>query len=439
METYKETYTRKNSNSIITLSKQTTPAYTINEYASAYCRAFQNGHWGIAYGQDLTKSGLSSLESQAIQNIQPPPTPPSQHNPPTKLCLPPGQTKSIIFPETPALKEAKLHKLGQFFHDFITSKCPKLEDWQLTIKAQWEEKHLTTTTGASLTSVMPEITLCIKLTAGGYTLEESYGMPLPCDLINKTGVCKAISSLYKHLRRKTNTIPVKKGRTTCIIAPQMASKILGLTIGQHAKADVMQNCFPYAVFLRIPSLSQKVSVIDYANGAFRQMCPFPVFMDDEGVVANNVSLIGQGQMDLCMTNRETAGTMDMPLTGNARTASHKSGPSIHPRNLALMPWDDSVPDMIASIQDGYYLVDGNNGQWGRNGSFALDTTIGYRIKNGRVCESIADAKVSGSMLEFLKSISMVSNDFNWHFNGDINDEIKIAYGAPTIKACLHLN
>jgi len=435
MKTYKEIFKQKIASTKVNLTKQTEAVCDLTNSSGAYCRVFNGGSWGMAHGEDLTKSGISALEAQARHDIGRTGLP-SQPN--KMLCLTRGRDREIIIPDTPNQSEARLREICQSIGDYLNANCPNLETWKISAGERWIEKHLNvTTTRSKLHLLVPETVLQFKLTVGGHTLEESVGSVLPSDL-RQDVICASLLSLYEHMQHKANTIPPEKGRFTCVIAPQMVSKILELTIGYHARADIMQECFPHGVFLRIPSLSPKLTIMDYANCYFNGQCPFPVFMDDEGADAYNVYLINRGQMDLCMTNRETAGTMEMPLTGNARTGSYKSAPRIHPRNLAVMPWNVPNSNIIASVEDGYYLIDGNNCKWNRDGRFTLNATIGYRIKNGKVCESIMGAEVGGTTLDFLKSISTISGDFKWCFNGNMDDDIKSSVGTPTIKACLDI-
>ena len=350
----------------------------------------------------------------------------------------------IIYPATPQINETTLINLANSYANFIAENCPLIETSQVDAKISWEEKQITITNGASLYSLMPETLLRIKLTSNNHTLEESYGVAAtPEDFLQDEWNyhCANILHLYNHLQNKAQGYPITTTHknATCVIAPRLSSKIIAQTLGHHAKADIMRDCFPRSPFIMLPRLSPKLSVIDFAHTSFDQPTDFPIIMDDEGTLASNVALITGGQMDMPMTNCETAAQMGLPLTGNARTHSYKQKPQIHTRNLALMPWDDMVSDILASVEDGYLLVDGDGFTWDYEGRFAFDLRVGYFIRDGRICEAITSAKVAGRMREFLQSISMIGSDFVWYFNGDIDKhEVRSTSGSPTIKACLDI-
>ena len=211
------------------------------------------------------------------------------------------------------------------------------------------------------------------------------------------------------------------------------------TLGFHAEADFMSSCFPHSLLLRLPTLSSKITVIDYAAHAFGRSCPYPLFVDDEGVIARDACIIRNGRVVGCLTNREYAAKLQLPLTGNARIPRHGEPPQIYMRNTALLPGPDKVQDMIASIKDGYYLVDGKDPAGDPSGDFACRITEGYRIRNGVVCEPIHDYVVWGCGVAFLKSITMVGDDFEW-FTDTFPDRplAPQAFGAPSIKAQLNI-
>jgi len=164
-----------------------------------------------------------------------------------------------------------------------------------------------------------------------------------------------------------------------------------------------------------------------------------VFVDDENIIAQDAYIVRNGRVEQALTNREFAAKLKLPLTGNARIPRHGEPPQIYMRNMAFMPGEDSFEDMIASIEDGYYLVDGKDPAGDPSGDFACRITEGYRIRNGAICEPIYDCVVWGCGVKFLTSISMVGDDFTW-FVDTFEDRplAPQAFGAPTIKAWLNI-
>jgi len=226
---------------------------------------------------------------------------------------------------------------------------------------------------------------------------------------------------------------------TCVLSSKVSAIITHEAIGHMAEADFVLACAEQSLFRTLSQISEKITVIDYAHTAFSEACPVPIHVDDEGTTAQDVCLIKEGQCDSLMTNIYTAKALSLPLTGNARIASDGEQPQVRMRNTAMLPGDDDPADIIASVKDGYYLVDGTDAYGDINGDFFYKVTEGYRIRNGQIYEPICECVLCGQTTNFLQSISMVGNDFKWYVDECYKwDTVQVGQGAPTIKACLEI-
>ncbi len=128
---------------------------------------------------------------------------------------------------------------------------------------------------------------------------------------------------------------------------------------------------------------------DFAHTAFGEEAPLPVYVDDEGVLAEDAELIRNGRLTGYMVNRELGRHYSMRPQGNARAFAFNDEPLIRMRNTAVLPGRDKLEDMIASVEDGYYLISSTNGQADTTGEFMFGVGIGYEIKNGRIGRGIS--------------------------------------------------
>jgi len=226
---------------------------------------------------------------------------------------------------------------------------------------------------------------------------------------------------------------------TCILSPQVTSQLIHEAVGHMAEADFRLACGFQSPFLRLPSMSNKITIMDYAHTAFGEACPIPMYFDDEGTPAVDVCIIKKGKMGSCMTNKYTADALSIPLTGNARASQVYNEPIVRMRNTALLPHNDDLAGMIASTNDGYFLEESDDAFGDVNGDFACKIKSGYVIKNGELCKPIEKYIVIGKSAEFLASISMVGNDFKWYLDECSKwQTIKVGQGAPSIKAVLKI-
>jgi len=224
-----------------------------------------------------------------------------------------------------------------------------------------------------------------------------------------------------------------------VLSPNTAAALTHEAIGHISEADFILACSSLSPFKHLPLSSYKITITDYAHTAFGKPCPIPIHTDDEGITAIDVCIINQGLPGFCMTNLHTAQALSVTPTGNARAASPGGEAMVRMRNTALHPWHDKPADIIASIEDGYYLDECGNCYGDINGDFCCEIKSGYIIKNGKLCQPIRNRMIWGHVADFLKSITMVGNDFKWFTDTCTKwDTIQVGQGAPTIKACLEI-
>ena len=162
-------------------------------------------------------------------------------------------------------------------------------------------------------------------------------------------------------------------------------------------------------------------------------------IDDEGVAGRRVHLITEGRVSGRLHSRETAAALGEPITGNCRASDAGYEPVIRMSNTLIEPGSSTLDEMIASIDDGYYIAGGAGGQGG------IDFTFGprwaRRIRSGKLGEMVADANLSGNLFTTLKGISMIGDDqrlFEYcdcgkgSFDG-VQMTTRICAGAPHIK------
>ena len=91
--------------------------------------------------------------------------------------------------------------------------------------------------------------------------------------------------------------------------------------------------------------------------------------------------------------------------------------------------------MIASIDDGYYLISSGNGQADLTGEFMFGVTCGYEIKNGKLGKGLLDTTVSGVAFDMLKTVDMVSDTVKWESSGFCGKKqrIPVGLGGPELR------
>ena len=226
-----------------------------------------------------------------------------------------------------------------------------------------------------------------------------------------------IDSLYTRVRDKVEGVYAEAGIKTVILGGMMGGMLAHEAVGHTVEADLVIGGSVAGPNLNKRVASELVTLTDYANTAFGKEAPLPVYLDDEGTLAQDVTLIKDGILTGYMNSRETAQLFGMTPAGNARAWTFSDEPIIRMRNTAIHPGEDTLEDMIASIDDGYYLIESSNGQADLTGEFMFGVSLGYEIKHGRLGKALLDTTVSGIAFEMLKTVDMVSDKVTWSSSG----------------------
>ena len=249
------------------------------------------------------------------------------------------------------------------------------------------------------------------------------------------GLYAGIDQLYKRVSEKAEGVFAEAGVKTVILHPDVAGMIAHEAVGHTVEADLVQGGSVAGPNLGKQVASELVSIVDYAHTAFGTAAPLPVYIDDEGIVAKDAVLIENGILKGFMHDRESALKYGAEPCGNARGYTFSDEPLIRMRNTTVLPGKDKLEDMIASVDDGYYLLATGNGQADLTGEFMFGINFGYEIKNGKLGKAILDTTVSGVAFEMLKTVDMVSDSVIWNTSGTCGKKqyMAVSMGGPAIK------
>ena len=244
-----------------------------------------------------------------------------------------------------------------------------------------------------------------------------------------------IDKLYEQLMQKREGVYADAGEKTVILGGMMTGMLSHEAVGHTVEADLVLGGSVAAHNLNKRVASDLVTLTDFAHTAFGEPCPLPVFVDDEGTEAKDVTLIRNGILTGYMNSRESAQHFGMEPGGNARAWMFSDEPLIRMRNTAVHPGKDKLDDMIASIDDGYYLIDSGNGQADTTGEFMFGVTMGYEIKGGKLGKALLDTTISGVAFDMLKTVDMVSDSVFWCSSGFCGKKqpMPVGMGGPALR------
>jgi len=307
---------------------------------------------------------------------------------------------------------------------YIAEKYPGLSSRRVIYTEDSQDKIIVTSDAASGHVTYPRCYIYVMLTA-----ESKAGVPVELfrafggagsfedNFSDLSPLYAGIDQLHSHLMDKAEGVYAEAGVKTVILGGMMGGMLAHEAVGHTVEADLVLGGSVAGPSLHKRVASDLVSLVDFAHTAFGTDTPLPVYLDDEGTLATDVPLIENGILTGYMNNRETAQHFGMAPAGNARAWEFTDEPLIRMRNTAILPGKDTLEDMIASIDDGYYLIDSSNGQADLTGEFMFGVSLGYEIKHGKLGHALLDTTVSGIAFEMLKTVDMVSDNITWSSSG----------------------
>lgn len=133
--------------------------------------------------------------------------------------------------------------------------------------------------------------------------------------------------------------------------------------------------------------------------------------DTEGVKTYKNHLVNNGKLVSLLSSRESAGKLGRKSSGNARS-SLEDQPIVRMSNTYLEPGDMSFDELVEDIKDGIYLKGSRGGQVDTGkGIFQFNATEAFKIDNGELTTPLRDVSLSGNILETLKHIDGLGSDF----------------------------
>ena len=330
---------------------------------------------------------------------------------------------------------------------YIAERFPKLLSRRIFARVLDMEKLLYTSDGVVSHSYVPRSNVYVFMTTQDkdgqpvehYKVLGGYGN-FPGKFPNAQDLFGKLETQYEQLILKAEGVYAKPGIQTVILDSDLAGILAHEAVGHTVEADFVETGSVGGPMFGKQVASEKVSLVDIAHTAFGKLAPVPVFVDDEGTLAQDQMLIENGILTGYMHNKESALKYGHTPNGNARAYDFSDEPLIRMRNTCILPGTDKLEDMIASVEDGYFFTDMNNGQADSTGEFMFGVPMGFEIKNGKLGRAVKDTTVSGVAFEVLKTADMVSDTVTWTNSGMCGKKqmIPVGMGGPAIKVQINV-
>jgi TldD protein len=224
------------------------------------------------------------------------------------------------------------------------------------------------------------------------------------------------------------------GTKTVVLASEAGGTMIHEAIGHGLEADLaMEGLSCYKGMLGERIASDLINVVDDAT--LPHMRGTYAF-DDEGIPSERSVLVEKGILRNYLFDRFHALKYGMKSTGNGRRESYRFKPIPRMSNTMILSGRDDPEAIIASVDDGVYVVKMGGGQVDTvRGDFVFEISEGYTIQKGRVGEMIKNATMMGNGPKVLREIDMVGNDLGFGIGtcGKDGQGAPISDAQPTLR------
>ena len=251
-----------------------------------------------------------------------------------------------------------------------------------------------------------------------------------------------MDKLVKKAHMLTLAKPIEPGVYDVITAPSITGLIAHEAFGHGVEMDQ---------FVKDRALAKKY-VGDYVaspicnmrDGAASTLSVASYFFDDDGVLAGDTQIIKDGILVTGLSDLASATQLGTKPTGNGRRESTRRKAYARMTNTFFEKGTDKLEDMIKSIAHGYMLFETNNGMEDpKNWAIQCVAEYGIEIKDGKLTDNwVSPVVMSGYVPDLLKSISMVSDDFEISGLGycgkGYKEWVRVSDGGPALKVRVKL-
>lgn len=236
--------------------------------------------------------------------------------------------------------------------------------------------------------------------------------------------------------------PMVPGEYDCICTPEVTGMIVHEAFGHGVEMDM----FAKDRALAKSYVGEYVAspLVNMHDGAAVGDEVASYFFDDDGVEAKDTLVIENGVLRQGISDTMAAMRLKTEPTGNSRRESYRRKAYTRMTNTYFEAGMDKLEDMIASIPYGFLLENATSGMEDpKNWGIQCLVNMAREIKDGRLTGRVFSPVVlTGYVPDLLKSISMVSDDFELRGSGfcgkGYKEFVKVSDGGPYIKAKIRL-
>lgn len=236
--------------------------------------------------------------------------------------------------------------------------------------------------------------------------------------------------------------PIIPGEYECVCTPDVTGMIVHEAFGHGVEMDMFVKDRALAKHYIGKRVASPLVTMHDSACAVKETATY--FFDDEGEEAHDTLVIDKGILKTGYCDAKSALSLDVSPTGNGRRESFERKAYTRMTNTYFLSGESTVEEMIASIKYGFLISDPSSGMEDpKNWGIQAMVSVAREIKDGKLTGKIFSPIVlTGYVPDLLKSVSMVSGDFELNGSGVCGkghkEWVKVSDGGPYIKAKISL-
>ena len=213
-------------------------------------------------------------------------------------------------------------------------------------------------------------------------------------------------------RESLHAVSVPSGRYRVLCDAEMSGTLAHESFGHLTEYDLVSSGWSTLrgrLGERLAAEGVSISDAPVSPGDPHESVAVPY--DDEGTPGRAVTMLRDGVLASWMHTRDTARAAQQEAAGNARALDARFAPIVRMRNTFFEPGDATKEEALEALGDGLYLIGARGGAPHSDGSFMFTANRGYLVEGGRLTRPIRTASIHGNVLDFLRSVEMLTRDF----------------------------
>lgn len=406
---------------LVKISEQETKVSS-GDYVISSARVIVNGSWGFASSNkpnpniaDLVKKA-ASLASIEKANVK------LKKQKKEKILIKVPTSKISDNEKIIALQEGAKEIAGEY----ITNKSISYRDWFV------QKEFYNSEDREILESFNRAYLSCTAVAKDGFSIQRGRETDASIGGFKKIRILETAREAKKKAERSLLAKPPPNGRFVTLLDPEIAGVFCHEALGHACEADsIIERESILRGKLGKQIASQLVTIVDDPTSKNFGYYNY----DDEGIKSQRVELVKKGVLSDYINSRETAYSLRTSLNGHCRAQDAEHVPIVRMSNTFMMPGKSKLNELF-DLRHGIYVKGMSGGSVDIfSGSFMFKAEEAYEINHGEKGDLLRDVSLSGNILETLKFVELVGNDFGTSpgICGKYGQGVPVSDGGPHIR------